>query len=131
MPAITGQILLAEPAESIRTWMELALGDTLTAAVQVVDGDALRQSLLSGGSVDVVIANARIPAPSALQVLAQARAIGVHVPFIVVRGFHGRGLHVFVGETDGSRLVSRVVSPDDFRATVSQLMNEAQRLRAA
>lgn len=135
------RVLVAEPTGSLRTWIDLALNASAvsgaglaappTEAEDVNDGREVRDRLFSGRSVDVVIANARLPELSTMQVLAQARAAGLGVPFIVVRGFHGRRLHLFVGEPDGARLTSRVVDATEFLDTVLVLAHESRRSRAA
>jgi hypothetical protein len=143
------RVLIAEPTGSLRTWIDLALSDApsvvakagtpapsalvATEVVDAEDGREVRDRLFSasGPGVDVVVANARLPGLSTMQVLAQARAAGLSVPFIVVRGFHGRRLHIFVGEPDGARLTSRVVDATAFRDTVLALGQEARRSRAA
>ncbi len=145
------RVLVAEPTDSIRTWIDLALhapvgtrggaagprangsanANAETTAEDVSDGRDVRDRLFAGPSVDVVIANARLPVLSAMQVLAQARAAALSVPFIVIRGFHGRRLHIFVGQPDGARLTSRVVDATEFRDTVRALAHESRRCRAA
>jgi len=144
--------LIAEPTGSLRAWIDLALTDGGGAAVSPIeteaiasglsepesgatteDGRELRNRLFAGTGVgfDVVVANARLSGLSTMQVLAQARAAALSVPFIVVRGFHGRRLHVFVGEPDGARLTSRIVDSAAFRDIVLTLGQEARRSRAA
>ncbi len=144
------RVLVAEPTDSLRAWIDLALNaprpdatageprlnavpeaDFRTEAEDVSDGRQLRDRLFAGPGADVVIANARLPLLSTMQVLAQARAAALRVPFIVVRGFHGRRLHIFVGQPDGARLISRVVDATELRDTVLALARESRRSRAA
>lgn len=114
------RVLIAEPARDLAGWLDAALEPSRARVTRVATGGALQEALFGGG-FQVVVANARLNAPTALQVLAQSRAAGLGVPFVVVCGFAGALLQVYVGEPDGSSLVSRLVDERRFAEIVARL----------
>lgn len=119
------RILLADadPGNRQLFWDRLAsLGDV----VEAKDGAALEDALLSRGPFQLVVANAKLPEPSALQVLARIRRAGIRTPFIVVSSVHQNHLRVFVSDSEGTVLSSRMVDSNNLAVLLSDLI-EASR----
>lgn len=119
------RILLADGDKGNRElfWDRLSsLGDV----VEAKDGAALEEALLSRGPFQLVVANAKLPEPSALQVLARIRRAGIRTPFIVVSSVHQNHLRVFVSDSEGTVLSSRMVDSNNLTVLLSDLI-EASR----
>ncbi len=87
-------------------------------------GDRLEHLLRHEGPFDLVVANAQLPSLSGLQVLARSRSDGIQTPFIVVTSVHGLLLRIFVSDTTGTVLSSRVVDPDNLAVLAENLMKQ-------
>ncbi len=119
------RILLADADPVSRGWLKPIL-ETLKAEVAVVEsGSALQKAIRSQETIDLVVAAARLPAPSGLQVLAAARAEDRLMPFIVITSFqHGR-VRVFVSDSTGTVLSSRVVDGENLAVLASTLIEDS------
>lgn len=119
------RILLANPDPGSREvfWERLS---TIGEVIEAKDGNALEDALLSRGPFQLVVANAKLPEPSALQVLARIRRVGIRTPFIVVSSVHQNHLRVFVSDSEGTVLSSRMVDSNNLNVLVTDLI-EASR----
>ena len=86
------------------------------------DGNQLEKALLSGARYHLVIASARLPEPSALQVLARVRRNGVATPFIVVTSVHGNMLRIFMSDSEGTVLSSRMVDGQNLASLITGMI---------
>jgi DNA-binding NtrC family response regulator len=119
------RILLADPdpQNHERFWTRLALMAELTTAK---DGSEIEDALISRGPFQLVVASAKLPEPSALQVLARVRRVGIKTPFIVVSSVHQNHLRVFVSDTEGTVLSSRMVDADNLTMLVTGLIESGR-----
>lgn len=125
-PTVASRLLLAEGDKNARALLLPWLGGLSAGIEECKDGGALESALLSGSRYHLVIASARLPEPSALQVLARVRRAGVTTPFIVVTSVHGNMLRIFMSDSEGTVLSSRMVDGHNFVSLV-QGMIDAQR----
>ncbi len=106
-------VLLADTSADARKLIETALAPLGPLSVTHVDeGDALERTFFEEGPYDLVVCRALLGARSALQVVARARALGRRASFIVYSSLDGPWLRVFVSDSEGTVLSSRVVSLD-------------------
>ena len=118
------RMLLAESDRAARGLLLPWLSGLPTEIEEVVDGDALERALLSGVRYQLVIASARLPEPSALQVLARVRRQGIRTPFIVVTSVHGNMLRIFMRDTEGTALSSRMVDGNNLASLISGIIGQ-------
>jgi DNA-binding response OmpR family regulator len=116
------RILLAESDRATRALLVPVLNGLAGEIIEAKDGDGLERALVSGPRYHLVIASARLPEPSALQVLARVRRHGITTPFIVVTSLHGQMLRVFMSETDGTVLSSRMLDAENLVSAVSDMI---------
>jgi DNA-binding response OmpR family regulator len=93
---------------------------------EALDGNALERALTESGPYQLVVASARLPEPSALQVLARVRRAGIRTPFIVVASLstHERRMRVFVSDAEGTVLSSRVLDDENLAVLVTRLIED-------
>jgi len=115
-------LLLADADPAMREVLLPWLGNFADRIEQATDGTALERALLSGTRYHLVIANARLPEPSALQVLARVRRQGVATPFIVVTSIHGNMLRVFVSDSEGTVLSSRMLDGPNLSSLITNML---------
>ena len=109
------RVLIADAEPATRDWLK-AIADQLDAEVfEAATGLELQRMLNRQGPFDLVITNARLSAPSGLQVLASVRAAGSDTPFIVVTSSQRNALRVFVSDAEGTVLSSRIVDEENLR----------------
>jgi CheY-like chemotaxis protein len=120
-------VLLADTSADARTLLEGALAPLGPQKVTHVDeGNDLERLFFEEGPFDLVVCRALLGARSALQVVARARALGRRASFIVYSSLDGPWLRVFVSDSEGTVLSSRVVSLDGL-AHLAEGMLEALR----
>jgi len=120
-------VLLADTSPDARTLLEGALASLGPKSItHVGDGDDLERQFFEEGPYDLVVSRALLGARSALQVVARARALGRRASFIVYSSLDGPCLRVFVSDSEGTVLSSRVVSLDGL-AHLAEGMLEALR----
>lgn len=124
-PQRTIRILLADPEAGNREvfWQQLS---TLGEVIEAKDGNGLEDALLSRGPFQLVVANAKLPEPSALQVLARVRRAGIRTPFIVVSSVHQNHLRVFVSDSEGTVLSSRMVDANNLTVLLTDLIDASR-----
>jgi len=115
------RLLLAEsdrPARALLLpWLE-----GLSAEIEEAhDGSSLEAKLVAGPRYHLVIASARLPEPSALQVLARVRRKGITTPFIVITSVHGNMLRIFMSDSEGTVLSSRMVDGHNLASLITEL----------
>jgi PleD family two-component response regulator len=93
--------------------------------IEAESGEEIEQLLETQGPFDLVVTNAQLQQLSGLQVLARARIHGVRTPFIVITSVHGLLLRVFISDTSGTVLSSRVVDPDNLAVLAGNLIKDA------
>lgn len=120
---VTPRLLLAEADRTARGLLLPWLGDLGAEIVEARDGDSLEQTLLAGPRFHLVIASARLPEPSALQVLARVRRQGVTTPFIVVTSVHGNMLRIFMSDSEGTVLSSRMVDGHNLASLITGMID--------
>jgi len=121
------RILLADADAKSRDSMRPRLAALANEVYESSSGSALEAALLEGGPFNVVVASARLPEPSALQVLARVRRHGLRTPFIVVTSVHGGLMRCFVSDTEGTVLSSRMLDHDNLSTLISELLEETSR----
>lgn len=116
------RILLADsdPSNHERFWIRLA---ALGEVTEAKNGNEIEDALIARGPFHVVVASAKLPEPSALQVLARVRRVGIKTPFIVVSSVHQNHLRVFVSDTEGTILSSRMVDANNLAMLVTSLID--------
>jgi CheY-like chemotaxis protein len=120
-------VLLADTSPDARTLLEEALAPLGPQSItHVGEGDDLERLFFEEGPYDLVVSRALLGARSALQVVARARALGRRASFIVYSSLDGPWLRVFVSDSEGTVLSSRVVSLDGL-AHLAEGMLEALR----
>jgi CheY-like chemotaxis protein len=120
-------VLLADTSGEARQLLEGALTPLGPQSVtHVEDGDELERLFFEKGPYDLVVCRALLGARSALQVVARARALGRRASFIVYSSLDGPWLRVFVSDSEGTVLSSRVVSLEGL-AHLAEGMLEALR----
>jgi CheY-like chemotaxis protein len=120
-------VLLADTSADARKLLETSLLPLGPQSVtHVEEGDALERTFFEEGPYDLVVCRALLGARSALQVVARARALGRRASFIVYSSLDGPWLRVFVSDSEGTVLSSRVVSLDGL-AHLAEGMLEALR----
>ncbi|HVW27177.1 MAG TPA: hypothetical protein VHC69_17545 [Polyangiaceae bacterium] len=120
-------VLLADTSPDARSLLEGALAPLGPQSVtHVGEGDDLERQFFEEGPYDLVVSRALLGARSALQVVARARALGRRASFIVYSSLDGPWLRVFVSDSEGTVLSSRVVSLDGL-AHLAEGMLEALR----
>ena len=120
-------VLLADTSADARRLLEGALTPLGPQAVtHVEEGDELERLFFEEGPFDLVVCRALLGARSALQVVARARALGRRASFIVYSSLDGPWLRVFVSDSEGTVLSSRVVSLEGL-AHLAEGMLEALR----
>lgn len=120
------RVLLAESDRAARGLLLPWLSELSTEIEEVVDGSALERALLSGSRYQLVIAGARLPEPSALQVLARVRRQGIRTPFIVVTSVHGNMLRIFMSDSEGTVLSSRVVDGNNLASLITGIIDQGR-----
>lgn len=120
-------VLLADTSGEARQLLEGALTPLGPQSVtHVEDGDELERLFFEKGPYDLVVCRALLGARSALQVVARARSLGRRASFIVYSSLDGPWLRVFVSDSEGTVLSSRVVSLEGL-AHLAEGMLEALR----
>ncbi|MEZ4369387.1 MAG: response regulator [Polyangiaceae bacterium] len=122
-PARRPRVLIADADVVARGWLKPIVAHLDAEIVEVGTGLELQLMLTRKGPFDLVITNARLPAPSGLQVLATVRAAGSSTPFIVVTSFQQNVLRVFVSDAEGTVLSSRVVDADNLGVLARNLIS--------
>lgn len=121
-PARRPRVLIADADPVARGWLKPIVSHLDAEILEVGTGLELQLMLTRKGPFDLVITNARLPAPSGLQVLATVRAAGSSTPFIVVTSFQQNVLRVFVSDAEGTVLSSRVVDADNLGVLARNLI---------
>ena len=116
------RILLADADSENRQSLKPSLESLGAELKEASTGEELEHALLREGPFHCVVASARLPEPSALQVLARARRHGVRTPFIVVTSVHGKLLRIFVSDAEGTVLSSRMVDGGNLSMLVASLI---------
>ena len=116
------RLLRAEADRAARGLLLPWLSELGTDIEEVRDGNQLEKALLSGARYHLVIASARLPEPSALQVLARVRRNGVTTPFIVVTSVHGNMLRIFMSDSEGTVLSSRMVDGQNLASLIAGMI---------
>lgn len=124
--ATAPRLLLAEADKVARALLLPWLSGLSAEIEEARDGDALERALVTGPRFHLVIASARLPEPSALQVLARVRRQGVTTPFIVVTSVHGNMLRIFMSDSEGTVLSSRMVDGHNLATLICDMI-ESQR----
>lgn len=119
------RILLADADAANRAKLRPRLAALATEVYESSSGAALEAALLEGGPFNVVVASARLPEPSALQVLARVRRQGLRTPFIVVTSVHGGLMRCFVSDTEGTVLSSRMLDQDNLSTLISTMLEDS------
>jgi CheY-like chemotaxis protein len=129
-PRLAGpSVAIADADAGARDWLRPLFGLPGARIQQAADGDALERMLEQSGPFDLVIASSTLPVRSGLSVLARARSRGVATPFIVVTSVHGNLLRIFVSDSAGTVLSSRVVDGDNLRNLALSLIESGPRDR--
>ncbi len=121
------RILLADADKTNREMFWATLCTLADEVVEAHDGSSLEDALLAQGPFHLVVASAKLPEPSALQVLARIRRVGIRTPFIVISSVHQNHLRVFVSDTEGTVLSSRMVDANNLTTMLTSLMADAPR----
>jgi CheY-like chemotaxis protein len=116
------RILLADADSQNRESLRSRLSPLASELCEATSGDELEKALMGDGPFHCVLASARLPEPSALQVLARVRRHGVRTPFIVVTSVHGNLLRIFVSDAEGTVLSSRMVDGGNLSMLVASLI---------
>lgn len=116
------RLLLAEADRAARGLLLPWLSELGSEIEEVRDGDQLEKALLSGTRYHLVIASARLPEPSPLQVLARVRRGGVTTPFIIVTSVHGNMLRIFMSDSEGTVLSSRMVDGQNLASLITGII---------
>ena len=120
-------VLLADTSIEARQLLEGALSPLGPQSVtHVAEGDELERHFFEKGPYDLVVCRALLGARSALQVVARARSLGRRASFIVYSSLEGPWLRVFISDSEGTVLSSRVVSLESL-ANLAAGMLEARR----
>lgn len=126
----TRRILVAEDDADMRR----LLADTLHAdgydVHAVEDGASLlvelaRTGRFHHGSVDLVLADVRMPLCSGLQALDTVRGVGIHVPFVLLTAFGGADVHQRAQEL-GAILLDKPVSMRRLLSVLAAPLDEEQ-----
>lgn len=121
------RILLADADPASRSRLRPRLAALCAEVHESSSGAALEAALLEGGPYNVVVASARLPEPSALQVLARVRRHGLRTPFIVVTSVHGGLMRCFVSDTEGTVLSSRMLDHENLSTLISGMLEDSTR----
>lgn len=116
------RILVADADETSRLWLVNTLSQLGAQVVEVTNGKELQHQLTREGSFSLVVTQARLPAPSGLQVLANTRAARSTTPFIVITSFQRNLLRIFVSDAEGAVLSSRVVDSSNLTEVARGLL---------
>lgn len=122
-PSRRKRLLIAEPDPATRDWLRPLAAELDAELFEAATGLELQLLLNRQGPFDLVITNARLSAPSGLQVLASVRAAGSETPFIVVTSFQRNVLRVFVSDAEGTVLSSRIVDGENLRVLARNLID--------
>jgi len=120
-------VLLADTNTHARELLQGALASLGPQSItHVEEGDELERLFFEEGPYDLVVCRALLGARSALQVVARARSLGRRASFIVYSSLDGPWLRVFISDSEGTVLSSRVVSLEGL-AHLAEGMLEARR----
>ena len=118
------RILVADSRQDVRAWVRPALDALRPEIVELDSCKGLELALFGPTSVDLVVTSSQLGDGSTLQVLARARARGAKTPFIVHTSFQRNLLRVFVSDTQGTVLSSRVVDAENLADLATRLIKE-------
>ncbi len=118
-------IAIADPDATCRKALG-AVFHTLNANLhEVHDGVGLAQ-LLADRQIDLVVTRSQLPRRSGVQVLAQQRARGHSLPFILVHSLQQPLMRIFVSDSRSRAvLAARTVDAANLAALVSRLLRSA------
>jgi DNA-binding response OmpR family regulator len=122
------RILLAEDDADMRSLLATALRRDGYQVIEVVDGVALLERLgksvlgrADGGSVDLIIADIRMPSLSGLDVLTRFRRAAGTTPFILITGFGDAGTHLEAARLGAAAVFEKPFDLDELRLAVLDL----------
>jgi DNA-binding response OmpR family regulator len=126
-------VLLAEDDASLRRLLWLALMKDGFQVIDASDGAELagwiRRLIVSSHdrrSVDLIIADQRMPSSTGLEVLARLRHIDWETPFILITAFGDRKTHAEAARLGASIVLDKPFDLDVFRAAALQFTTHGE-----
>ncbi len=101
-------VLVASGDAGTRYWLRTVLEAGGAVVREAANGDDLRAYLMMGEPFDLVLADAGLPGPSILRVLAGARSRGDRTPIVLVAAQPEQGLYRAVAALDAVVVFDRV-----------------------
>ena len=114
-------ILLADDDPAMRAWLRAVLGGEGLELREAATGCEALELLADDPSVDLIISDVRMPAPSGLQVLATARAAGVEAPFLLITAFGEDDLRQAARALD-ARVLDKPFTANELRVCIDSLL---------
>jgi len=128
------RILLAEDDEEMRSLLTLTLARAGHAVVALEDGDELADYVslteVCGGpllSPDLILSDIRMPGRTGLEVLAQAQAVGLSCPVILLSSFADEETREEARRLGVCAFLDKPVDLDVLKATVRRTREQAGR----
>ena len=119
-------LIVAEDDHFMREWLSIVLQGLDARVYHAANGHELLNLLAEIEAVDLVISDIRMPGPSGLDVLANARAGGNQVPFLFITGYGGADV-VSAAAQLGASLLAKPFSRQDLLAHVNHLCRRCPR----
>jgi two-component system OmpR family response regulator len=111
-PFCMTRILIADTSPMMRRWIAATLS-TIGSAQLAGDGLELLWRLSETGAYGLVVAQAELPGPSGLQVLATVRTAGLFTPFLIVAAVVSSSMRALIAKTAPATIID---DPLDMRA---------------
>jgi DNA-binding NtrC family response regulator len=112
-------LIVADDDHFMREWLVTVLACFEAEVRLAANGHQLLALLSSGGPVDLVISDIRMPGSSGLHALLAARELGIRVPFLFITGY--RADVEAEAERLGAVVLDKPVSARHLVATVREM----------
>src|SRR5438552_9740840 len=122
-------ILVVEDKDSLRSMLEEMLSAEGWSVVGVASGSAAIEKLRSGGKVDLVLTDWRLPGADGLAVLDVARSLDPALPVIVMTAFGSIETAVDAMKRGAEDFITKPVEPDLLRLRVARAIERRVRER--
>lgn len=115
------RVIVCDDDVDMRAWLRHLLRDVAFSVEEAGTGRDLLDQL--GSQVyDVVVTDVRMPAPSGLEVVRQARARGVTTPMLIITSFPDRGVSQTADALRGVAVLAKPFTGDEFMTALRRLL---------